>query len=146
MKWVKLYDSLNMSHICGYFNHPWVDSVSASEFRFDLLRFRKESERLKELRFALFWIYFEIGRFSRILPINFTDDDGNLSSKNADGTLSPTSNAQTWKFPILKRQRNRYTLPEFFEMIHFALSEFFLSHAFLFTIFKIRVFTFFQFS
>ena len=46
-------------------NQPW--SVSATEFRFDLWRFRNESERLKELRFA----FMDIQNFADVYVLKF---------------------------------------------------------------------------
>ena len=55
---------INESYL--WFNHPW--SVSATEFRFDLWRFRNESERLKELRFAFMDIQISL----TFMSLNFT--------------------------------------------------------------------------
>ena len=44
------------------------------------------------------------------------------------------------KYPILRRQMNRYTLLEFFETIRFWLIEFCLFHAFLFSILNSKFF------
>ena len=55
---------INESYL--WLNHPW--SVSATEFRFDLWRFRNESERLKELRFTFMDIQISL----TVISLNFT--------------------------------------------------------------------------